>query len=161
RFSKTSGRTITLLEIGDRSVCQDLRRIVNADVVFDANSAVSRHVDAWLDGDDHVPPERIRVCRGEPRRLVNVEAEAGPGAVDEVLAVASVPDHGPGGRIARAGGSPGRGRGDAGPLGRAYGGHQLELALIRLVADDVGSGRMGEVPAVGGAEVDDDELTLA
>ena len=55
--------------------------------------AVAREVDARLDGDDVAGGERVGRLGGEPRRLVDEQADAVAEAVAEVVAEAGGRDH--------------------------------------------------------------------
>src|SRR3954470_2519920 len=91
--------------------------------VLDANAAEARHVDPGLDRDDVPGLERVRRLRRQARRLVDLQADAVPEPVAELLAVAGLVD------------DPARDRVGLHP--RHAGANLRERRLLRLAADVV------------------------
>ena len=71
------------------------------DGVLDAHAAVLGEVDAGLDGDDVAGGERSIAGRGHPGPLVDLEADAVAGGVQEGVAPAGVVDDRAAGRVDR------------------------------------------------------------
>ena len=118
-------------------------------------------VDARLDGERHARLERLGVARHDVGVLVHLQADAVPGAVDEVLAVAGRGDRLPGRGVHRL-------RADARPDRRAGGllGVLEHLVvrgeLRRRLADRVGPGAVRAVAAGhGAADVHHDRVARA
>src|SRR3954463_16544067 len=68
-------------------------------VVLDPDPEAALEVDAGLDGDDVARRERVGALRREPRRLVDVEAEAVPETVAERAREVAALDDVPRGRV--------------------------------------------------------------
>src|SRR5262249_4102173 len=64
------------------------------DVVLDADAAPARKVDARLDGEDHAGLQHSLRPRSQGRPLMDLQADAVPQAVPEVVAVAGIGDLG-------------------------------------------------------------------
>ena len=88
----------------DQQVAGDLVERVGAvgradDDVLDARAVAAIDVDAGLDAESVAGLERLVVARNHVRILVALEADAVPGAMDELLAQAGVVDDSPRGPI--------------------------------------------------------------
>src|SRR5690606_23154367 len=92
-------------------------------VVLDADAAETGDVDAGLDGEGDAGDEGDVLVGGDVGLLVNVEAEAVAGAVEELRAQAGGLDDG-------AGGAVDLGAGDAGAGGLAAGGVGVPDGLV-------------------------------
>src|SRR5205814_5362510 len=127
--------------------------------VLDAGAVAAFEVHAGLDGEGHARFQRERVAGDDVRRLVAVEPDAVPGAVQEVPTVAGPGQRTAGGRVDALGGHPRTYRRDRGLLGGAQGLVGGEELGRWLAAGDVRAGAVGAVAGPGGTpDVDHDRF---
>ncbi len=75
------------------------RAVADDQGVFDPHPAAAGQVDPGLDGDDHARLQRTGPGRAEQRRLVDLQADAVPQPVHELVAVPRARDHLAGGGV--------------------------------------------------------------
>src|SRR5438132_12108521 len=126
------------------------------DQVLDPDSEPPGHVHARLDRDDVAAHEPPLAARREPGRLVDLETDAVPGAVPELVFASGFVDPGARCRVDFAHVRPG---GDTGERRRLRHAHEL-VALARLgveLAGREGPRAVGAVSVDAAPEVDDHE----
>src|SRR5690606_24389032 len=127
--------------------------------VLDADAEPAGQVDAGFDGEAHARHERLLLALDHVGRLVRGDADAVPGAVDEVLAVAGVGDDRAGRPVDVLAGGAGAHGAESGLLGGAY--EVVDAALLVGGLPDVhGAGGVGAVAVLQAAEVEDDHVAV-
>src|SRR6185312_9256409 len=129
------------------------------DDVLDPYPEPPRQVDPGLDREAHAGLDRTGLALDHVRRLVDREADAVAGAVDEPLAVPGAGDHAAGGAVDVLAGGAGADRVERGLLGEADDVVHLRL-LLGWLADVDGAGRVRPVAVLRAAEVQDDHVAL-
>ena len=130
------------------------------DQVLDPDPELARDVDAGLDRDHVAGLEHVLGGLAQPRRLVDLEPDPVAETVAEVVLVAAVADHRPGGLVGLLAADPGADRLEPGRLGGA---DELVGLARRLadLADGEGPGAVGAVAVDQRAHVPDDQVARA